>query len=73
MRRRDLRPGTDPKLVHELLFGPVYHRLLFSTEPLRKNDAARIVDAVLDGIAAQPALSNEFRGAPSSNGHGLVE
>ncbi len=52
VERGDLRRGIDVELVHELLFGPVYYRLLLSGGRLEKNLAERIVDAVLPGIRA---------------------
>ncbi len=30
IERGDLRPDTDPRLIQELLIGPIYYRLLFS-------------------------------------------
>ncbi len=51
--RGDLRPDTDVELAHELLFGPVYYRLLLSGAPLEPGLAARIVDAVM--LAFAPA------------------
>jgi AcrR family transcriptional regulator len=45
--RGDLRPDTDHELVNELLFGPVYYRLLLSGAPLDSKLAERIVTAVL--------------------------
>jgi AcrR family transcriptional regulator len=51
VERGDLRPGPDYELAHELLFGPLYYRLLLSGAPLDAGLAERIVDAVL------PALS----------------
>jgi AcrR family transcriptional regulator len=53
IERGDLRPDADVELAHELLFGPVYYRLLLSGEPLDDRLAERIVDAVLPAIAAQ--------------------
>ncbi len=52
VERGDLRREIDVELVHELLFGPVYYRLLLSGGRLEKNLAERIVDAVLPGIRA---------------------
>lgn len=43
----ELRPDTDPTLLHELLFGPVYYRLLLSGRELDHGLAERIVGAVL--------------------------
>jgi len=55
--RGDLRPDGDYELANELLFGPVYYRLLLSGRPLSRDLAERVVDAVLPGFAAdsQPA------------------
>jgi AcrR family transcriptional regulator len=50
--RGDLRPDADVALVHELLFGPVYYRLLLSGEPLEPVFADRVVDALLPGLRA---------------------
>ena len=50
--RGDLRPDTDPMLVHELLFGAVYYHLFFRSDPLPGDLAERAVDLVLRGIAA---------------------
>jgi AcrR family transcriptional regulator len=54
--RGQLRPDLDVGLVHELLFGPVYYRLLLSGEPLEPSFADRIVDAVLPALVAQRPL-----------------
>ena len=51
VERGDLRPGPDYELAHELLFGPVYYRLLLSGGPLDRKLPGRIVDAVLPGFA----------------------
>jgi AcrR family transcriptional regulator len=49
--RGDLRPDTDVRVVHELLVGPCFYRLLFSGPPLNRKLAIALVDAVLDGFA----------------------
>ena len=49
--RGDLRPDADPELAHELLFGPVYYRLLLSGAPLDHALAGRVVDAVMAALA----------------------
>lgn len=46
-----LRPDVDLALMQELLFGPVYYRLLLSGEPLSEDLAERVVDAVLPAFA----------------------
>ena len=53
IERGELQPDADVELAHELLFGPVYYRLLLSGAPLEQGLAERIVDAVL------PAFSRE--------------
>jgi AcrR family transcriptional regulator len=55
IERGDLRADTDVELIHELLFGPVYYRLLLSGAPLDKRLAQRIVDAVLPAFMAGPS------------------
>jgi AcrR family transcriptional regulator len=47
IERGDLRAETDLELLHELLFGPIYYRLLLSGAPLEDGLAERVVDAVL--------------------------
>lgn len=45
--RGDLLPDTDAELANELLFGPVYYRLLLSGGSLDAKLAPRLVDAFL--------------------------
>ena len=49
--RGDLRPGTDVRLVHELLVGPILYRLLLSGPPLDRKLTTSLVDAVLEGFS----------------------
>ena len=49
--RGDLRPDTDVRLVHELLLGPIFYRLLLSGAPLDRGLGPRLVDAILAGFA----------------------
>jgi AcrR family transcriptional regulator len=51
IERGDLRPDVDIELAHELLFAPVYYRLLLSGAPLDDGLAERIVDAVMPALA----------------------
>ena len=55
--RGDLRPDADHELVNELVFGPVYYRLLLSGAPLEKGLAERIVAAVLPAFAPETRTS----------------
>jgi AcrR family transcriptional regulator len=50
IQRGELRPDVDAVLVHELLFGPVYYRLLLSGGTLHSKLAQQIVDSVLPGL-----------------------
>jgi AcrR family transcriptional regulator len=50
--RGDLRPDTDHELANELLFGPVYYRLLLSGGRLDSKLAPRVVDAFLAAFGA---------------------
>ena len=49
--RGDLRADTEVRLVHELLAGPIFYRLLLSGAPLDHTLGARLVDAILAGFA----------------------
>jgi AcrR family transcriptional regulator len=49
--RGDLRPDTEVRLIHELLVGPIFYRLLFSGAPLNRSLGPRLVDAILAGFA----------------------
>jgi AcrR family transcriptional regulator len=54
IERGELRADIDLGLVHEMLFGAVYYRLLLSGAPLNRGLAERIVDALLPALR-QPA------------------
>jgi AcrR family transcriptional regulator len=49
-----LRAGVDVALLQDLLFGPLYYRLLFSGFPLEEDLGQRIVDSILPSIATDP-------------------
>ena len=50
--RGDLRPEADPTIATELLVGPIYFRVMFGGE-LTMDFANRVVDSVLEGLAAR--------------------
>ena len=54
IQRGELRPTVDVDLLHDLLFGPVYYRLLVSRGPLDPELAAQIVDAVIPSLRRPP-------------------
>ncbi|MEE4545149.1 TetR/AcrR family transcriptional regulator [Streptomyces sp. V4-01] len=51
MERGELRPGLDVAVTLDLVFAPVYYRLLFSHDALDEEFAERAVEQVLAGIA----------------------
>ena len=55
IRRGDLRPDTDVRLVHEFLVGSILYRLLLSGGPLDRKLGTKLVDAILDGFTPRPA------------------
>jgi AcrR family transcriptional regulator len=63
--RGQLRPDIDIELVHELLFGPVYYRLLLSGAPLESRFAEQIVDSVMPGLVA-PKPTRGRRATPKT-------
>jgi AcrR family transcriptional regulator len=61
IERGDVRPGVDYELVHDLLFGPVYYRLLLSGSALDQDLAERIVDAVMPWLSPTGSRESEVR------------
>src|SRR5262245_3687070 len=55
--RGDLRPDTDVRLVHELLLGPVFYRLLLSGGPLDRKQSTHLADAILHGFVPASAAA----------------
>jgi len=51
IERGELRRDVDVELAHELLFGPVYYRLLLSGAPLDARLGTQIVDAFMSAFA----------------------
>jgi AcrR family transcriptional regulator len=49
--RGELRKEVSPELAIDLLYAPIYHRLLLGHGPLTERYAEEVVDAVLDGLA----------------------
>lgn len=55
--RGQLRPDVDGQFVLDLIFGPIYYRLLAGHQPLPDELVGQLVDAVLDGLTpAAPAV-----------------
>jgi AcrR family transcriptional regulator len=53
IERGEIRPDADVEIATQLLFGPVYYRLLFTGQPLDRRFAEQVVDAFLAPVAAQ--------------------
>jgi AcrR family transcriptional regulator len=49
-KRGELRKGVDVELAADLLFGPIYHRLLFTGAPVTPKVADELADLVLKAI-----------------------
>ncbi|MFI7054225.1 TetR-like C-terminal domain-containing protein [Streptosporangium canum] len=49
--RGQLRPGVDPEVVVDQLWGACYHRLLIPDQPLTEEFAEALVANLLTGIA----------------------
>lgn len=56
----DIRADAEIEIANELLFGPIYYRLLLSGKPLSRGFAERIVDVYL-ASAAPPAPTRRKR------------
>lgn len=52
--RGELRPGTDPEVLVDLIAGPLFYRLLISGGSLSPRAVDRLVDTVLAGALADP-------------------
>jgi AcrR family transcriptional regulator len=50
-KRGELRRGVDVDLAADLLFGPLYHRLLFTGAPVTAKVADDLADLVLNAIS----------------------
>ena len=76
IERGELRSDVDVMLVQELLFGPLFYRLLLTGKKLDNRLAERVVDAVLPGIVStrsetiQERTSRQLRARlrPSTDG-----
>jgi AcrR family transcriptional regulator len=53
--RGELREGTKMEVALDLLYGPMYHRLLHGHAPLDDEFVGDVIDTALTGIAAPPA------------------
>jgi AcrR family transcriptional regulator len=49
-RRGEIRTDVDPDLALDLIYAPIYYRLLIGHAPLSERYAEQIVDTALDGL-----------------------
>ena len=54
IERGELPPGTDVELALDLIYGPLFHRLLHVHAPLTDRFVQSVVDTVLAGLGAAP-------------------
>jgi hypothetical protein len=54
IERGEIPPDTDVELALDLLYGPIYHRLLHGHAPLSDRFVEAVVDPALAGLAAPP-------------------
>jgi AcrR family transcriptional regulator len=54
IERGEIAAGTDLEVTLDLLYGPIYHRLLHGHAPLTDRFVQQIVDAVLKAISSAP-------------------
>jgi hypothetical protein len=53
--RGEFRADVDANVAMDMIFAPIIYRLLTGHAPLSKALAESLVDAALDGLAANPA------------------
>ncbi len=59
MATGEVRPGPDVEAAIDILFAPIYHRLLIGHQPLDP----QLVDELLDGFAGFTGAAGETPGA----------
>lgn len=50
-----LRPDVGTRMMVELIYAPLYYRLLFGTDPARPDDIALLLECTLAGLRPVPA------------------
>ena len=64
MDRGEIPADTNLDVTLDLLYGPIYHRMLHGHAPLTDRFTQQVIDAVLTGIAHQGPTDNRRRTAP---------
>jgi AcrR family transcriptional regulator len=57
IERGEIPTGTDVEITLDLLYGPIYHRLLHGHAPLNDRFVQAVVDSALAGLAAAGGTS----------------
>ena len=58
IRRGEIPPGTNVEVALDLLYGPLYHRLLHGHAPLDERFAGQVIDMLVAGLRQAPAGSH---------------
>jgi AcrR family transcriptional regulator len=56
IERGEIRADGDIEIVLDLIYGPIYHRLLHGHAPLTDRFVQAVVDSALTGLVATPGL-----------------
>jgi AcrR family transcriptional regulator len=59
IERGEIPANTKIEVALDLLYGPIYHRLLHGHAPLNDRFVHDVIDTVLDGIGPVPAADND--------------
>jgi AcrR family transcriptional regulator len=57
--RGEIAPDTDLEATLDLLYGPIYHRLLHGHAPLNDRFVRQVVDTVIAGISSGGSVGDE--------------
>jgi AcrR family transcriptional regulator len=55
----EFKHSVEPELLSDLIFGPIYYRLLVKHQPLDQKFGKALVDYVLTRVAGAPQASND--------------
>jgi AcrR family transcriptional regulator len=72
LARGDFDSDAPLDLLAELLIGPLFWRLLLTGDPLDDRFAERLVDGVLAGLGATPAVQSHGRTLPNPDQFAVV-
>jgi AcrR family transcriptional regulator len=70
IERGEIPAGTNVEVALDLLYGPLYHRLLHGHAPLNDRFARQVVDTALGGIMPAGVAGRPSARAPGAGGSG---